>query len=313
MARIVKEEEYTARRNEILDTALQLLYSKGYEKMTIQDILDKLQISKGAFYHYFGSKAEVLEALVERILKASSNEGDVVLDPFCGCGTAVHAAQKLHRKWIGIDITHLAISLIEKRLKDAFKGRVKFEVHGTPKDLDAACDLAKRDAYQFQWWAVSLVDAQPFQGKKKGADGATLMAYMAKPNVSGRVPGVVVIHENRGQTEHIRDVVRRAATAGFVAINIDLLAREGGADRLGDGYSGALGRRTLEQKIASGYNRIGHERCTIAGVVLQNGGLGAVDLDSYTGDGSPDLKVYSESFGSGEDMVIPRVPSPSNE
>jgi adenine specific DNA methylase Mod len=109
--------------------------------------------------------------LLKRIIASSSNEGDVVLDPFCGCGTAVHAAQKLNRQWIGIDITHLAISLIEKRLKDAFGTKCKFEVHGTPKDLDAARDLAKRDKYQFQWWAVSLVDAQPFQGKKKGADG----------------------------------------------------------------------------------------------------------------------------------------------
>ena len=109
-------------------------------------------------------------ALLERIIAASSNEGDVVLDPFCGCGTAVHAAQKLKRQWIGIDITHLAISLIEKRLKDAFGQRCQFEVHGTPKDLDAARDLAERDKYQFQWWAISLVDAQPFQGKKKGAD-----------------------------------------------------------------------------------------------------------------------------------------------
>jgi DNA modification methylase len=109
-------------------------------------------------------------ALLERIIEASSNEGDVVLDPFCGCGTAVHVAQKLKRKWIGIDITHLAISLIEKRLKDAFKTGLEFEIHGTPKDLDAARDLANRDKYQFQWWAVSLVDAQPFQGKKKGAD-----------------------------------------------------------------------------------------------------------------------------------------------
>ena len=109
-------------------------------------------------------------ALLERILNASSNPGDVVLDPFCGCGTAVHAAQKLGRNWIGIDITHLAISLIEKRLKDAFPG-IKFEVHGTPKDLAGARDLALRDKYQFQWWACSLVDAQPFQGKKKGADG----------------------------------------------------------------------------------------------------------------------------------------------
>jgi adenine specific DNA methylase Mod len=110
-------------------------------------------------------------ALLERIIAASSNEGDVVLDPFCGCGTAVHAAQKLNRQWIGIDITHLAISLIEKRLKDAFKTGLQFEIHGTPKDLDAARDLATRDKYQFQWWAVSLVEAQPFQGKKKGADG----------------------------------------------------------------------------------------------------------------------------------------------
>jgi site-specific DNA-methyltransferase (adenine-specific) len=109
------------------------------------------------------------QALLERIINASSNEGDVVLDPFCGCGTATHAAQKLKRKWIGIDITHLAISLIEKRLKDAFPG-IKYDVHGTPKDVDGARDLAARDKYQFQWWAVSLVNAVPFAGKKKGAD-----------------------------------------------------------------------------------------------------------------------------------------------
>src|SRR5581483_7829735 len=108
-------------------------------------------------------------ALLERIIAASSNEGDVVLDPFCGCGTAVHAAQKLRRKWIGIDITHLAISLIEKRLNDAFPG-IKYEVHGTPKDLDGARALAMQDKYQFQWWAVSLVNAVPYGGKKKGAD-----------------------------------------------------------------------------------------------------------------------------------------------
>ena len=76
-------------------------------------------------------------ALLERIIQASSNPGDVVLDPFCGCGTAVHAAQKLGRGWIGIDITHLAISLIEKRLRDAFPGIV-FETHGAPVDLEGA-------------------------------------------------------------------------------------------------------------------------------------------------------------------------------
>jgi site-specific DNA-methyltransferase (adenine-specific) len=108
-------------------------------------------------------------ALLDRIITASSNEGDVILDPFCGCGTAVHAAQKLRRNWIGIDITHLAISLIEKRLKDAFPG-LSFELHGTPKDLGGARALAEQDKYQFQWWAVSLVNAVPYGGKKKGAD-----------------------------------------------------------------------------------------------------------------------------------------------
>jgi hypothetical protein len=110
-------------------------------------------------------------ALLERIISVSSNKGDVVLDPFCGCGTAVHAAQLLKRQWIGIDITHLAISLIEKRLGDAFGKRCRYEVHGTPKDFEAARNLAARDKYQFQYWAVSLVSAQPSQGKKKGADG----------------------------------------------------------------------------------------------------------------------------------------------
>lgn len=86
--------------------------------------------------------------LLERVLNASTNPGDVVLDPFCGCGTTVHAAQKLGRPWIGIDITHLAISLIEKRLGDAFPGIV-YDLHGTPKDHEGAKALAELDKYQF--------------------------------------------------------------------------------------------------------------------------------------------------------------------
>lgn len=109
-------------------------------------------------------------ALLERIISATTNPDSVVLDPFCGCGTSIHAAQKVGRSWTGIDITHLAISLIERRLKDSFPG-VTFDVHGTPSDLDGARDLAMRDKYQFQWWAVSLIEAQPYGGKRKGADG----------------------------------------------------------------------------------------------------------------------------------------------
>ena len=120
-------------------------------------------------------------ALLERIIAASSNEGDVILDPFCGCGTSIHAAQKLNRKWIGIDITNLAVSLIEKRVSEAFPG-VKFEVHGTPKDLDGARALAAKDKYQFQWWAVSLVKAVPYGGKKKGADSGIDGLIYFKPD-----------------------------------------------------------------------------------------------------------------------------------
>jgi site-specific DNA-methyltransferase (adenine-specific) len=127
-------------------------------------------------------------ALLERIIAASSNAGDVVLDPFCGCGTAVHAAEKLKRQWIGIDVTHLAISLIEKRMKDAFPA-VTFTVEGTPKDLASAYDLALRDKYQFQWWAVSMVDALPFGGRKKGADGGIdgLIYFNDHDSASGKM------------------------------------------------------------------------------------------------------------------------------
>ncbi len=118
------------------------------------------------------------EALLERIIKASSNEGDVVLDTFCGCGTAVAVAQQLNRRWVGIDITHLAIALLKYRLADAFGDDVKYEVIGEPKDAESARALAVQDRYQFQWWALSLIRARPYQGKKKGADeGVDGMIY----------------------------------------------------------------------------------------------------------------------------------------
>ena len=108
-------------------------------------------------------------ALLERIITASSNPDDVVLDPFCGCGTAVHAAHKLGRRWMGIDITHLAIGLVRRRMEDAFPG-LKIEVVGEPVDLSGAQELAAHDPYQFQWWALDKIDAQPVGDKKKGAD-----------------------------------------------------------------------------------------------------------------------------------------------
>lgn len=116
-----------------------------------------------------GYQTQKPEALLERIIKASSNEGDVVLDPFCGCGTAVVVAEKLKRKWIGVDITHLAIGLMKWRLKNLSPAPV-FKVIGEPKDLAGAVELASQNKYQFQWWAVSVVGGQPYGDKKKGAD-----------------------------------------------------------------------------------------------------------------------------------------------
>ncbi len=107
-------------------------------------------------------------ALLERIIQASSNEGDVVLDPFCGCGTAVVAAEKLKRKWIGIDITYLAINLMRNRLRDSYG--IKSQVIGEPTVLSEAKALAKQDRYQFQYWALDKIGAWTAGEKKKGAD-----------------------------------------------------------------------------------------------------------------------------------------------
>jgi hypothetical protein len=106
---------------------------------------------------------------LERIIKASSNEGDIVLDPFCGCGTAIVVAEKLKRKWIGIDITHLAIGLMKWRLRNIVPFPT-FKVVGEPEDLAGAMELARQDKYQFQWWAVHKTGGQPYGEKKRGAD-----------------------------------------------------------------------------------------------------------------------------------------------
>jgi hypothetical protein len=109
------------------------------------------------------------EALLERIIRSSSNEGDPVLDPFCGCGTAIAAAQHLNRRWIGIAITHLAITLIKHRLQDTYGAQAIYQVIGEPEALPDAATLAAQDPYQFQWWALGLVGARPIE-QRKGAD-----------------------------------------------------------------------------------------------------------------------------------------------
>jgi adenine specific DNA methylase Mod len=109
-------------------------------------------------------------ALLERLIKLTTKEGDVILDPFCGCGTTVETAQHLRRKWIGIDVAYHAIKVIENRIKDEFKGTAKFDVLGIPYTFDQAVALAERDKYQFQWWANYLFDPHAVREIKKGKD-----------------------------------------------------------------------------------------------------------------------------------------------
>jgi len=154
-------------------------------------------------------------ALLERIIQASSNPGDVVLDPFSGCGTAISAAQKLNRQWIGIDITHLAINMHKYRLKDMFNlepGK-DYQVIGEPQDLAAAQQLAREDRYQFQWWALSLINARPLGGEagsrtgKKGSDKGIDGQIPFIDDQKSRIKYVVVqVKSGHVNSAHIRDL-----------------------------------------------------------------------------------------------------------
>ncbi|WP_374688111.1 restriction endonuclease, partial [Promineifilum sp.] len=154
---------------------------------------------------------------------------DVVLDPFCGCGTTIHAAQKLGRRWIGIDITHLSIALLKYRLKDAFPD-LTYDVIGEPEDLDGARALARDNRYQFQWWALSLVRAQPLGGEtgartgKKGADRGIDGVITFVDDAGGKVKRVIVqVKSGKVGSPAVRDLVgvlnrEGAAIAVFVTL-----------------------------------------------------------------------------------------------
>ena len=149
------------------------------------------------------------EALLERIIKSSSNEGDVILDPFCGCGTAIAAAQKLQRSWVGIDITHLAIGLIKHRLRDTFGDDIthSYEVIGEPVSLPDAEVLGKDDPFQFQWWALGLVGARPVE-QKKGADKGIDGRLYFHDDVAGAKTKQIIfsVKAGRPSVPHVRDL-----------------------------------------------------------------------------------------------------------
>ena len=172
------------------------------------------------------------EALLERIINASSNAGDVVLDPFCGCGTAVAAAQKLGRQWLGIDITHLAVALLKSRLKTAFnlnQGK-DYGVVGEPRDVGSARALWEQDPFQFQFWAVSLLEAQPQGEQRRGADRGIdgIIYFVDGPR---RTPQKLVVQVKGGrvsspQIRDLKGVVEREKAAMGLFISLEEPTRD---------------------------------------------------------------------------------------
>lgn len=171
---------------------------KGLDELPGKDVTDlwtDIEPINSAAAERLGYPTQKPEALLERIIQASSNEGDTVLDPFCGCGTAIAVAQRLKRKWIGIDITHLAITLIKHRIASSWrhygaKNKPRYAVVGEPVSLPDAQRLANEDPYQFQWWALGLVDARPTERKKgsdRGIDGRLYFHDEAKSTKTKQV------------------------------------------------------------------------------------------------------------------------------
>jgi site-specific DNA-methyltransferase (adenine-specific) len=192
-------------------------------------------------------------ALLERIILASSKPGDIVLDPFCGCGTSVVAAEKLKRKWIGIDITHLGISAMKYRLKDAFPG-IQLKVVGEPEDIDAARQLASEDRYQFQWWALSLIPgAMPMGGQegsregKKGSDKGIDGILSFIDDQSGRAKKALIQvksgHVNSSMIRDLIGTVQREKAAIGIFITLDEPTRDMVTEAVTAGFYNSPGWR----------------------------------------------------------------------
>ena len=175
--------------------------------IVLQEIWDDIPPINSMAKERLGYPTQKPVALLGRIIQASSNPGDVVLDPFCGCGTTIDAAEKLGRKWIGIDITQLAITLIKKRLRDTYGDKIKIETHGEPVTPADAAKLAEEDKFQFQWWALGLVDARP-EEQKKGADHGIDGKILFRDDPRAARPEQIIIQVKGGKTgvKDVRDL-----------------------------------------------------------------------------------------------------------
>lgn len=190
----------------------------------VQNLWDDIEMISSQSDERLGFPTQKPQALLERIIEASSNAGDLVLDPFCGCGTTIHAAQKLGRGWIGIDVTYLAINLIKRRLRDAFGEELPFEERGQPTDFPSAKRLAELDKFQFQHWALSLVDARPLkEGDGKGADRGVdglLYFYESKDERRKLIVQVKGGGVNRGDVAKLLGDANNQKAAGGILLTL---------------------------------------------------------------------------------------------
>lgn len=193
----------------------------------IGNIWDNIPPINSQAQERLGYPTQKPEALLERIISVGSNETDVVLDPFCGCGTAISVAQRMKRNWIGIDVTHIAIGLIKSRLRDAFGDAVAqtYRVIGEPVSLQDAQELAKEDPYQFQWWSLGLVGARKSEQKKGSDQGIDGRLFFHDEPEGGRTKQIVLSvksgHVNVSQIRDLRGVIEREKAEIGVLITLE--------------------------------------------------------------------------------------------
>jgi len=205
------------------------IYEEKLKGVCYQDVWVRSELwLNSAAQERLGYPTQKPEALLERIIKSSSNEDDIVLDPFCGCGTAIAVAEKLKRRWIGIDITHLAINLIRKRLRDHFGEEVRkdYDIIGEPVSVTDAAELAKQDPFQFQSWALGLVGARIATSAKKGADKGIDGRLYFHDDKSGRSKQIILSvkageNVNVAQVRDLRGVIEREKAEIGVLISME--------------------------------------------------------------------------------------------
>jgi DNA modification methylase len=244
------EQMHAAGRIEFRSTGMPVYkrYLDEQQGVPLQDIWTDIRLTS-ADKERLGYPTQKPRALLERIISSSSNEGDVILDPFCGCGTTIDAAQRLGRHWIGIDVTFIAVDLIEKRLRYAFGDAVTktYEVDGIPRDLASAQSLFDRSPFDFERWAVSRINAQPNEKQvgDRGVDGVARF-YLDK-----RTVGRVIVSVKGGKTvgpQFVRDLIGTVDTQkGQMGVLITMAEPSRGvieAANLGGSYAWPVNRQS---------------------------------------------------------------------